>query len=89
MKFRLLLGSNLRNDCRGLFFILIEHLDLNGWVQLSKWRFLSRKGLQKAESLPDSVWVRGVEPICSIGQVSVKALAGVVLRLVGESIRGV
>lgn len=45
-------------------------------MQLLERRFLARKGLEKAESLPDSVWVRGVEPICSIGQVSVKDLAG-------------
>lgn len=35
-----------------------------------------RGGLKEAESLSRSVWVGGVEPICSSGQVSTKALAG-------------
>lgn len=33
------------------------------------------RSLEKAESLPEGVWVGGVEPICSAGQVSAKALA--------------
>lgn len=60
----------------GFFFILIEPLGLSGWVSsLNRGSWL-RGGLEESESLYRRVWMGGVEPICSSGQVSTKALAG-------------
>lgn len=77
-----------QSEDRGFFFILIEPLGLSGWVQLLEWGLLAGRG-------PWGIW-RSLR-VCGSGELSPSVHLGrcqpkplwVVLRLMGESIRGV
>lgn len=91
MLFRWLAKAAPESKGRGFFFILTEPLSLSGWVQLSE-KFLT--GRRPSESWK-SLW-----GVCVLGGGGgwahlfswtgvYQSPCGVVLRLVGESVRGV